>query len=105
MTTQATEQHAEQFGIDLETLDAALERIRPALQADGGDLTFNGIDDEGVVHLELLGACGTCPMSLFTLVAGIERIVIERVPGVQGVMADGPAILGLSEMSADRSVS
>ena len=97
MTTDRTESNAAARGIDMDVLAGTLEYIRPALQADGGDMIFNEIDDEGIVHLELLGACGTCPMSLFTLVAGIERIIIQRVSGVQGVMADGPSIAGLSE--------
>ncbi|HEX2154196.1 MAG TPA: NifU family protein [Acidimicrobiia bacterium] len=79
-------------GVDLEKLEAALDYIRPALQSDGGDMIFHGVDDDGVVKLELLGACGTCPLSIVTLVSGIERLVMARVPGVAGVVAYSPSI-------------
>ena len=72
--------------IDLETLNATLEYIRPALQADGGDLILMGVDG-GKVNLQLVGACGGCPMSTMTLTAGIERILRDRVPGVTEVVA------------------
>jgi Fe-S cluster biogenesis protein NfuA len=72
--------------IDLETLNATLEYIRPALQADGGDLILMGVDG-GKVNLQLVGACGGCPMSTMTLTAGIERILQDRVPGVTEVIA------------------
>ena len=63
----------------------AIDAIRPALQADGGDIVFKAIDDDGVVHVELVGACGTCPVSTMTLKAGVERIIMDRVPGVTAV--------------------
>jgi Fe-S cluster biogenesis protein NfuA len=66
----------------------AIEAIRPALQADGGDIVFNEIDGDGVVHVTLVGACGTCPVSTMTLKAGVERIIMDRVPGVTEVVAD-----------------
>ncbi len=66
----------------------AIEAIRPALQADGGDIAFKSIDDDGVVHVDLLGACGTCPVSTMTLKAGVERIIKDRVPGITAVEAD-----------------
>lgn len=66
----------------------AIDAIRPALQADGGDIVFKTIDDEGVVHVELVGACGTCPISTTTLKAGVERIIKDRVPGVTAVEDD-----------------
>ena len=68
---------------------AALEVIRPALQSDGGDITFIGIDEDSVVHVELTGACGSCAVSTMTLKAGVERIVMDRVPGIAGVVNDG----------------
>jgi Fe-S cluster biogenesis protein NfuA len=64
-----------------------IELIRPALQADGGDIVYHRIDDEGVVHVSLIGACGTCPVSQMTLKAGVERILMDRVPGVTEVVA------------------
>lgn len=66
----------------------AIEAIRPALQADGGDIVFKEIDTDSVVHVELVGACGTCPVSTMTLKAGVERIIKDRVPGIMAVVAD-----------------
>lgn len=72
--------------IDLPILEETLEYIRPALQADGGDLILLGTEG-GKVTLQLVGACGGCPMSTMTLTAGIERILRDRVPGVTEVVA------------------
>ncbi len=66
----------------------AIDAIRPALQADGGDIVFKEVDGAGVVHVELVGACGTCPVSTMTLKAGVQRIIMDRVPGVTEVVAD-----------------
>jgi Fe-S cluster biogenesis protein NfuA len=66
----------------------AIDAIRPALQADGGDIVFKSIDAAGVVHVELVGACGTCPVSTMTLKAGVERIIKDRVAGITAVEAD-----------------
>ncbi len=66
----------------------AIEAIRPALQSDGGDIVFNGIDEDFVVHVTLVGACGTCPVSTMTLKAGVERIIMDRVPGITEVVSD-----------------
>ena len=66
----------------------AIDAIRPALQSDGGDIVFNGIDEDYVVHVSLVGACGTCPVSMMTLKAGVERIIMDRVPGITEVVAD-----------------
>lgn len=77
---------ADQVDVDMPILEATLEYIRPALQADGGDLILLGVED-GVVNLEMVGACGGCPLSMMTLKAGIERILTDRVPGVREVTA------------------
>ena len=77
---------AETAQVDLAALNETLEYIRPALQADGGDLILLGVDG-GTVNLQLVGACGGCPMSTMTLTAGIERILRDRVPGVDEVNA------------------
>jgi Fe-S cluster biogenesis protein NfuA len=62
--------------------------IRPALQADGGDIFLREVDeDTGVITVTLVGACGTCPASTDTLKAGIERIMRDRVEGVTEVVA------------------
>jgi Fe-S cluster biogenesis protein NfuA len=74
--------------IDRSALEAALDYIRPALQADGGDVLLGSIIG-GTVNLELLGACGGCPISETTVTAGIERILKDRVPGVVEVIATG----------------
>jgi len=63
---------------------AALEKIRPMLQADGGDVEFVGIDG-GVVKVRLQGACAGCPMSQMTLKNGIERMLQQEVPQVTSV--------------------
>ena len=68
----------------------AVEAIRPALQSDGGDMRVIELDEEaGRVDIELLGACGGCPMSSMTLKAGIQRILLDRVPGLTEVRAKG----------------
>jgi Fe-S cluster biogenesis protein NfuA len=72
--------------VDLVKLEETLEYIRPAVQADGGDLVLLGVDG-GTVNLQMVGACGGCPMSMMTLKAGIERILRDRVPGVEEVNA------------------
>jgi NFU1 iron-sulfur cluster scaffold homolog, mitochondrial len=60
------------------------EEIRPSIAMDGGDITFMGFVD-GIVHLRLIGACGSCPSSTTTLKMGIERMLCEEVPEVRGV--------------------
>jgi Fe-S cluster biogenesis protein NfuA len=72
--------------VDQVALEETLEYIRPALQADGGDVVLLGTKG-GRVTLQLVGACGGCPMSTMTLTAGIERIIRDRVPGVEEVVA------------------
>jgi len=69
-----------------EKVEAALARIRPALQADGGDVELLDVK-EGIVSLRLTGACGGCPMSTITLRNGIERILKHEVPEVKSVVA------------------
>jgi Fe-S cluster biogenesis protein NfuA len=68
-----------------EEVQAALDLVRPQLQADGGDAEIVDVTDDGVVRLKLTGACGGCPMSQMTLKMGIERILKERVPTVKSV--------------------
>jgi Fe-S cluster biogenesis protein NfuA len=69
-----------------EKVQAALEQVRPALLADGGDVQLIDIKD-GVVTLRLTGACGGCPMATMTLRNGIERVLKEQVPEVKEVVA------------------
>ena len=69
-----------------EKVEAAIDRVRPALQADGGDVELIEVKD-GVVSVRLTGACGGCPMATMTLRNGIERIIKEEVPEVKEVVA------------------
>ncbi len=70
-----------------EQVERTIEVIRPALQADGGDIVLRHVDETtGIVTVELVGACGTCPVSTQTLKAGIERIMRDRVDGVTEVV-------------------
>jgi len=64
----------------------ALNLVRPALQADGGDVELVDVTEDGVVSVKLKGACGSCPMSTMTLKMGIERTLKEKVPGVKEVV-------------------
>ncbi len=69
-----------------EKVAAALEKARPALQADGGDVELVDVKD-GVVTVRLTGACGGCPMSAMTLKMGVERRVREEVPEIKELVA------------------
>ncbi|ATD30896.1 NifU family protein [Macrococcoides bohemicum] len=64
-----------------DAVNEVLEKLRPFLLRDGGDCELVDVED-GIVKLRLLGACGTCPSSTITLKAGIERALLEEVPGV-----------------------
>jgi Fe-S cluster biogenesis protein NfuA len=69
-------------------IEAVLDTIRPALRSDGGDVEFIDFDEEdGIVHLRLMGACGSCPVSMLTLKQGIERRIVGVIPEVKGVNA------------------
>lgn len=70
-----------------EKVIAALNKVRPALQADGGDAQLVEVTPEGVVKLKLTGACGGCPMSQMTLNLGIERMIKQEVPEIKEVIA------------------
>lgn len=67
-------------------VESALAQIRPALQADGGDIQLIDVK-EGVVKVKLTGACGGCPMAAMTLKQGVTRILKERVPEIKEVVA------------------
>ena len=72
--------------VDKNDVAAVLELIRPSLQADGGDVRLVDVNEDGVVSVELQGACKGCPMSQMTMANGVERILKERVPGVTKVV-------------------
>ena len=68
-----------------EQIEQALNKIRPALQRDGGDIELVEVEENGIVKVRLTGACGGCPMSQMTLKQGVERIVKQLVPEVKAV--------------------
>ena len=71
-----------------EKIEEVLDTIRPALRSDGGDVEFIDYDeDDGIVQLRLMGACGSCPVSMMTLKQGIERRIITAVPEVRAINA------------------
>lgn len=68
-------------------IEKALDKVRPMLEADGGNVELVDVSQDGVVKLKLQGACGCCPMSQMTLKMGIERIIKQEVPEVKEVIA------------------
>ncbi|MFQ5465780.1 MAG: NifU family protein [Thermodesulfobacteriota bacterium] len=71
-----------------ERVEEALDGIRPALQADGGDVRLVDINEEdGVVRVELQGACSGCPSAQITLAMGVERAIKEKVPEIKEVLS------------------
>ena len=81
-----TEVHGVEPKTDVERAIVAIldEDIRPAVAADGGEVTFMGFED-GIVKLKMSGACGSCPSSVMTLKGGIERLLREEIPEVREV--------------------
>ena len=73
--------------IDKVKLESVLDKVRPAIQADGGDVELINIREDNVVEVRLKGACNGCPMATLTLKAGIERIVKEEIPEVVEVIS------------------
>ena len=80
-------------------VEKALEKIRPSLQADGGDVELVEVTDDGIVKVKLTGACGSCPMSQMTLKMGVERVVKEEVPEVKEVQSVQKIIIALRRRS------
>jgi Fe-S cluster biogenesis protein NfuA len=79
-------------------VEETIEAIRPAIQADNGDIVLLDVaEDTGVVTVELIGACVSCPASTVTLKAGIERILKDRVPGVTEVLNAGDTLSSIGE--------
>lgn len=68
-------------------IESALDQIRPYLEADGGNVKVLEVTDDMTLKLELLGACGSCPMSTMTLKAGVEQSVLRAVPEIRAVEA------------------
>lgn len=71
----------------IERVEAALDKIRPFLKADGGDVRVIEITEDMVVKLELVGACESCPMSHMTMKAGIEEAIKKDMPEIKSVVA------------------
>lgn len=80
-------------------VETALDTIRPYLEADGGNVSVIEVTPENVVRLKLLGACGSCPMSIMTLKAGIEQAIMKAVPEITAVEA-----LNLTDMDDPNAV-
>ena len=68
-----------------EQIEEVLNKVRPFLLTDNGDVEFAGIESENIVKVRLLGSCNGCPMSLMTLRAGIERLIMKEIPDVKRV--------------------
>lgn len=83
----------------LQRVENALDTIRPYLEADGGNVSIEEITPDNIVKLRLLGSCGSCPMSIMTLKAGIEQAIKRAVPEVEGVEA-----LNLTDMDDPAAV-
>ncbi len=71
----------------LQRVENALDTIRPYLEADGGNVSVEEITPDNVVRLRLLGSCGSCPMSIMTLKAGIEQAIKRSVPEIESIEA------------------
>jgi len=73
--------------ISREKVQEVINRVRPSLQADGGDVELINVRDDNVIEVRLQGACGSCPMATLTLKAGIERVMKEEIPEVKEVIS------------------
>ena len=83
----------------LQKVENALDTIRPYLKADGGNVSVVEITSDNIVRLRLLGSCGSCPMSIMTLKAGIEQAIKREVPEIEGIEA-----INLTEMDDPNAV-
>jgi Fe-S cluster biogenesis protein NfuA len=71
----------------IKRVNGVIDQIRPYLEADGGNIRFVELTDDNVVNVELLGACGSCPMSTMTLKAGVEQAMRKAIPEIKSVEA------------------
>ena len=71
----------------LERVEHALDKVRPHLAVDGGNIEIVGVDDEMRLHVRWLGACSNCSMSVMTMRAGVEEAVLQTVPEITGIQA------------------
>jgi Fe-S cluster biogenesis protein NfuA len=70
----------------IEKINSTIDNLRPYLQADGGDITVEDITEEKVVMVKFSGACITCPFSIHTLKAGIEKAILKELPEIKEVI-------------------
>jgi len=70
-----------------EKVEAVLNKVRPSLQADGGNVELVDVTEDGIVKVKLTGACGSCPMSTMTLQYGVKKAIMEAIPEVKDVIA------------------
>jgi Fe-S cluster biogenesis protein NfuA len=68
-------------------VEATIEKVRPYLLADGGDIVLHEVTEDLTVKVELTGACGTCPFSMFTLKNGVEQALKKEIPEIKEVVA------------------
>jgi Fe-S cluster biogenesis protein NfuA len=80
-----------------DSVDKALDEIRPYIHSHAGDVNIVDVSDDGVVKLQMVGTCHGCPMSMLTLRLGIERILTEKVPGVTQVISIRPDDLDIGD--------
>jgi len=73
--------------LNKENVETVLEKVRPYLQMDGGNVEFSEILENGIVRVRLLGSCNGCPLSMMTLRAGIERALMKEIPDVKRIEA------------------
>lgn len=71
----------------LERINNSIDKLRPYLQSDGGDVIVEEVTDDMVVKVKLIGSCETCPFSLYTLKAGIEQALLKDIPEIREVIA------------------
>jgi Fe-S cluster biogenesis protein NfuA len=83
----------------VDRVEAALDTIRPYLETDGGNVSVEEITPDNIVRLKMLGSCGSCPMSIMTLKAGIEQAIMKAVPEVTAVEA-----INLTDIDAPNAV-
>lgn len=70
-----------------ERVEEVLDQVRPTLQADGGDITLLDVSEDGIVKVQLIGACGSCPFSTMTLKHGVEARLKDMIPEVKEVLS------------------
>jgi Fe-S cluster biogenesis protein NfuA len=88
-----------------EQVDKALDEIRPYIHSHAGEVNIVDITDDGIVKLQMVGTCHGCPMSMLTLRLGIERILLEKVEGLKGVVSVRPDEFDFDDIEVDDNVA